>query len=149
MAAPKLQSNKRVTCLFIIRRAFYHSADGTFRSLGSLLPAARHAQLHSTGSGPTPATVGDLGTLGRLKVADALLYLPTMPTSCPLPMLIAAGAAGAPWPLLWLCLGPIFRCSTWLLPSKGEAARMTPHARQLRTSFSPWVPPESQVGRWS
>jgi hypothetical protein len=38
----------------------------TFRSLGSPLPAARHAQLHSTGSGPAPATDQERATWGCL-----------------------------------------------------------------------------------
>lgn len=56
MAAPELQSNKSATCLFIILGAFYHSADGCYLGkLSSSLPAARHAELSSTESGPAPA----------------------------------------------------------------------------------------------
>lgn len=99
----------------------------TFRSLGSPLPAARHAQLHSTGSGPTPETERDLGTLGMLKVSAALLHLPEMLSSCPLPRPIAAGAAWAPRSLPWLHLRPAFGCSsTWWLPWRGEVAGRHP-----------------------
>lgn len=109
----------------------------TFRSLGSPLPAARHAQLHSTGSGPAPATErGPRGTWGRLVLSMRVATGHAQDGQCSFPPLhgahqlpLAQARSCRDWSLLWLHLGSAFR---WLLPLKGEAARTTQQARQLR-----------------